>query len=190
MIRKLCREDISKVCELHLNGFENSFFCLLGMDFLRELYVGIYASEDALSYVFEDDDRVLGFVSGAVNPDRFFKKLVIRRFIQFSLIVVKKALLNPKIVVYSLQTLSYPGKVQVPADCEVLAIAVDEKNRGKGIGSRLLSQLLKDFKGKTVKVVVDEDNKAGNNLYVANGFEKKKTFGMYAKKINVYTTIL
>lgn len=188
MIRKLSRKDISQVCELHLNGFDNSFFCLLGMDFLRELYLGIYASEDALSYVFEDDDRVLGFVSGAVNPDRFFKKLIYQRFIRFSLIVAKKALGNPRIIFYGLQTLTYPSKAHVPADCELLAIAVDGKNRCKGIGSKLVSRLLSEFKDGIIKVVVDNDNLSGNNFYIANGFEKKKSFKMYGKQINVYTT--
>ncbi|MFH1788976.1 MAG: N-acetyltransferase [Candidatus Altiarchaeota archaeon] len=193
MIRNLERQDIEHVCELHLSEFKNSFFCMLGKDFLRELYWGIMDSGDAVSIICEEDGEIIGFASAALKPERFFRKLASSSFLNFSVHVILKAIKNPKIIFHGIQTLYYPSRVRTPADSELLAVAVSEKHRNKGIGSKLVSKLIEELKNREacdVKVVVDEANIEGNLLYESNGFTKKKTITMYGKKMNVYARTL
>jgi len=193
MIRKLCREDVDCVSDIHLAEFRNSFFCLLGKEFLRELYDGIIRLDTAQAYVAEEDGVIVGFVVGAAEPDRFFRKLLRSKIPTFLVILAKKAFSNPKVILYGLQTLLYPYKANVGADAELLSVAVSRGRRHRGVGKALVEKLcdaLKKKKARTIKVTVDEDNLPANSLYGKLGFTLAKTATLYSKKMNVYVRSL
>jgi len=189
MIRKLCREDIDCVSDIHLAEFRNSFFCLLGKDFLRELYDGVIRLGTVQAYVAEEDGVIVGFVVGTTEPDRFFGKLLRSKLPTFSVILAGKAFSNPKVMFYGLQTLLYPYKANVGADAELLSVAVSRGCRHKGVGKALVEKLcdaLIKQSARNIKVIVDEDNLPANSLYGKLGFTLVKTVTLYGKKMNVH----
>lgn len=193
MIRKLCREDIDCVSDIHLAEFRNSFFCLLGKDFLRQLYDGIIRLDTAQAFVAEEDDVVVGFIVGTTEPDRFFGKLLHSKLPTFSVVLAKRAFSSPKVILYGLQTLLYPLKTRVHADAELLSVAVSRGRRHRGVGKALVEALcdsLREKNARTIKVTVDEDNLPANNFYGKLGFTLVKTVTLYGKKMNVHARSL
>ena len=72
---------------------------------------------------------------------------------------------------------------------ELLAISVDEKVRGRGIGVDLIQEGFVECKRRgitRIKVLVSEDNLSANKLYTKCGFELAARIDSHAVISNVY----
>ncbi len=183
-------KHVNEIARLHFENFKDAFFCELGLNFLRVLYKQIIESPLNVGYVYEENSKVLGFITGSKNTNRFFYEAISKKFYVFILPVLLGIIKSPKIIFKVFQTFFYPEKNRVKEKAELVSIAVDKEQRGKNIGEKLFHSLLGHFRENKIasfKVVVDKHNIAANNFYQKMGFRHKYDFPIYGKKMNLYT---
>jgi ribosomal protein S18 acetylase RimI-like enzyme len=62
-------------------------------------------------------------------------------------------------------------------------IGVSSEHRGKGIGSQILEFLINEYQGKTLGLLVHEDNPDAKRLYLKLGFKSVGTKMLFGKKM-------
>lgn len=78
-IRAARPEDLSEVVRLHLELLPHGFFARLGQGYLRVYHRSFMTSPFAVSLVAYRDDRLVGFVAGALDAHRH-QQWTLRRF--------------------------------------------------------------------------------------------------------------
>jgi len=191
MIREMERKDAKECAQLHKDSIENAFLCELGISFLEKFYEVLVNSRDCNGYVYIGNLGVIGFITGSRNMNRFFRSLILGNFFALCPIVLSRLVAEPKLIRSVIETFLYLGKSEVGnVKSELVSIVVKKDYRGRGIGRRLLNELVKSFRESDTtqfKVMVDRDNIKANEFYKALGFEFFSTFNMYNKYINLYT---
>lgn len=144
MIEKAQLQDINQIVGLHYEAFSDFFSVKLGAKYLKFFYSVILGSNATACFVDKDSGEILGFITGAIDKKRIFSlsdKLTVLFFILRAFFTLKISLGE---IVDFLRYLRWDKKRGCKV--ELLALAVKDKNRSKGIGSRLLEVLIKHYK--------------------------------------------
>ena len=168
MIRFANKKDCLSVARIHLQEIKSGFLNQLGEKFLVYFYESMIDSPNAFLLV-EDNGSVVGFISGAINLNDFYKEFAKKyRLKAFSVLTKKIFSLNT--IKRILETKKYSKKESLP---ELLSIAVSSKFQGQGIARKLLEQFIIEMKKRNVlsfRVVVGQELTA-NSFYLKNGFK-------------------
>ena len=70
----------------------------LGPKFLKLFYKGIISSPLGVGLVYINNNRVEGFIRGAINPSDFFRYLLRKKWLNFSIASFGAILKNPSII--------------------------------------------------------------------------------------------
>jgi len=171
---ELTPEHARFVAELHCSGIKTGFITSIGLRFVEALYEAIAQSDVGFGLVAKRDDKVVGFISFATSIKRLYKTVILKKGLLFAFLLAGK-LLSFKRIKKILETLCYPKRIEtsdLPA-AELLAIVVEQQERGKGLGSHLLKRGLNQCSQmglEKVKVLVGADNTSANALYLKCGF--------------------
>ena len=164
-----------QVAALHIQCISTGFISSLGIDFVTSLYEAIVQSKSSFGVVALRNEKVLGFAAFTTNLNKLYKSVVWRKGLLFALLLVGNVRSRRR-VKKMFETLFYPGRIKnmnLPS-AELLSIAVDPEERGKGLAGQLIEKGLQHCR-KTgvdkVKVLIGADNKPGNKLYLKFGFE-------------------
>jgi ribosomal protein S18 acetylase RimI-like enzyme len=178
--------DARRAAELHTTSLSEGFLATLGPGFLRRLYSCIVRSSHGFLLVAASDadtpeatepENMLGFVAGATDVRRLYRHFLLRHGAPaafFSTPRLVRAL--PRTV----ETLRYGTRDQaagpsgVEGEVELLALAVDDAHRRRGIGSSLVRAFLDTASASgapSARVVVGAANEEAIKLYCAAGFE-------------------
>lgn len=169
-IEPLNLEHLDNVVIVHMAAFPGFFLCVLGRKFLREFYRAFLRDPGGLAYVACDErGQVLGIIAGPLDPGRFFKKLLLRRWWAFALASLKHLMRRPADTRRILRAALYRGESPSGRDRALLSsIAVLPEAQGKGIGRKLVSRWVAEAKRRGA---------AGCYLLTdANGNEKVNAF--------------
>jgi len=169
-LRPAARADAARLAELHAARISEGFLPELGHGFLTRLYRRIIASPDAFATVAVLDGTVVGFAAGATDLGRLYRSFVLHDGIGAGIRAAPKLLRSWRRV---LETLRYPGTTTDLPDAEILAVAVDARLTGHGIGGRLVAAGLDELASRgarTAKVVAGAENVAALALYTRCGF--------------------
>ena len=189
MIRQMETRDMEAVTRLHFEALKIGFLSTLGEDFLEIIYEGITASDMGVIFVYEEDEKVAGFIAGSMDTQKLFKEVYRRKLPRLAGNLAFKVIRQPGIVRNLMRSSRYPGMAGDSVPAELLSIAVVEDFRGKGIGSALVEALTKYFKERevsTFKVSVDQRLEGADKFYEKLGFELTDTIDIYDKKMNIY----
>ena len=190
MLRQAKKSDINKLAEIHFLELHSDFLPGLGQEFLRLLYLNLLQSKNTHIWVCELDNNVQGFVVGSKNFSNDFKKIVLKNFIRFVILISPQIIKSPNILKNILETFLYAKKQGHDLiEAELIVIAVSTKFHRKGIGKKLIFMLEKSFMKDNVekyKVIVNKNNSKANLLYNSIGFKKQREFLLYGKKLNLY----
>jgi ribosomal protein S18 acetylase RimI-like enzyme len=181
--------DMGAVTGLHSEALKIGFLSTLGEDFLSIIYQGITASDLGVIFVYEDDEKVAGFIAGSTDTQNMFREIKRRKFPRLAGNLAGKVIRKPSIIKNLRRSLQYPEMAGDSVPAELLSIAVVENSRGKGIGSALVEALVKYFNERevnTFKVSVDQRLDGADEFYERLGFELKDTIELYGKKMNIY----
>ncbi len=177
--------DASQAAAWHAELIPQGFLSSLGERLLRRLYGRVVRSPGSFLLVAEADEDPAGFIAGTTSIRRLYRDFALHDGMSaFAGSAPRLVASWPR----ALETLRHgradPGGERVPgAACgELLAIAVDPAQRGRGIGRMLvdgfLNQLARRGTG-CARVVVGADNIAAVSLYEQAGFRTEETFELH-----------
>lgn len=187
MIKPLGLKQIPEIATIHVNELKNDFLPSLGTDFLEAIYSGVIGNGEAFGFVAQEKGKVIGFIIGTKNMDRFFKAALKSNFIKIMYLLTLKVLRKPKLIKNILETFLYTEKEKGPKS-ELVVIAVLKKWQGKGIGKKLVKSLESYFKKEHInryKLTVYADKKA-INFYKKLRYLKLSEFNLYDRKWHIY----
>lgn len=186
MISKLSNKDIPQVVKIHMDEL-HGFLSQLGEDFLYKFYQVSLSIPEMFTVVEKENEQILGFVSGASSTKGLYKKIISRDFLSFVSIFLRYFVTHPESIVKSLRTLTYPGfKDDGP---ELITIAVSRDRQRKGMGRKLFSEAVKEFKKRGFKKfrVSTYDKLSANDFYKKTGCIFEKSFEFLGEKMNYYS---
>ncbi len=173
---------IEKIAYLHRENIKTGFLSKLGLPFLTLLYYTMSNSANAFCVVAIDNNKIVGFSSGAICISAFYKDFLKVHFLKASMILLPKVL-NFRFLKKMIETLFYPArKKQNLPMTELLSIALDKNYRGKGIAEQLFGKIVEEFRSRDIKcfkVVV------GSELIAARKFYEKMG-GVFCTEIEVH----
>lgn len=134
--------QLEQIAMLHEEAFPGFFLTLLGRAFLRELYLGFMTDDRSCCLVAElDSGDIAGLVAGTTLPAGFFRRLLLRRGWRFCFAASAALVRHPRTVVPKLVKGAFyrgdapSGKTE---GALLSSIAVSPKQRGGGVGERLV----------------------------------------------------
>lgn len=180
-IRLMRSSDVDSVIRVHMEGFPGFFLTFLGPAFLREFYTAVCEDPSGIAIVYEDDS-ILGFVVGTVEPSGFYKRLIQKRWWKFGLASLKPAIKKPRIVPRLLRALTLPAKTANPGlkTGTLMSLAVIQNHHGNGVGKHLVLSYLEKSRERQVEIVNLTTDAVGNDttnqFYQRMGFTLAKVF--------------
>jgi colanic acid biosynthesis glycosyl transferase WcaI len=180
-VSAMSEDDLQGVVAVHLRSFAHFFLSELGSVFLLCLYDEIMRDPSGVALVFRTDDRVDGFVAGTTQPQRFYRRLLLRRWYRFAFAALLPALRNPRIISRLLNAFRKPREEADYADCGLLmSLAVDPTCQGGDVGRTLVISFLDECRARGLKLVhltTDHvNNDRVNAFYQRLGFRLHRTF--------------
>jgi ribosomal protein S18 acetylase RimI-like enzyme len=177
--------DAGGAARLHASGITEGFLSALGPGFLTRLYGRIVRQPGCFLLVAAAPGAppgdLGGFIAGAVDVRRLYRSFVLRDGVAAALPVVLRLVRSLPRVTETLRhgTASDAGSGR---GTELLAIAVDPRQRGGGVGHALvaafLDQVVADG-GEAAHVVVGAENGPAVHLYLRAGFVEAGRFELH-----------
>lgn len=183
MIGPLRDEQIDSVVKLHSSSLKGDFLPSLGSSFLTTFYQALINEPNIYALVYSQEGQIQGFVIGTNDMAMFFKKILKKRFLKFSLLSFYQVIKNPRLLKKIYETLFYTKKESGPK-AELVIIAVDQKHRNKGIGKALIKSLEEIFLKNKIRQykLTAIDGKKAVGFYGYLKFKQTASFNLYGKK--------
>jgi ribosomal protein S18 acetylase RimI-like enzyme len=197
-IRKATLADLEAIIAVHQSAFAGFFLTSLGRGFLRELYRAFVVEVGGICWVALVESsfgtaNVVGFVAGALDPERFFRRLLYRRGIYFAVAAVPGIASQPfRVVPRVLSALRYRGEQPNEAKRGALlsSLGVHPTAGRHGIGSTLVNAFIIDAErcgARGVYLTTDRNNNEGANaFYERAGFRMVATAMRRGRTMNTY----
>lgn len=164
--------DASALALLHTGAISTGFLSTLGSSFLVQIYRGLISDPASVVLVVRDEEsEVVGFIAGSIDTGTFYRRMIRRRAFPIGLAALPALVADPRKMGRVVETIRYPGSYspELPR-AELLAMAVSEKHRSRGVGSDLVKEFLARLGVPAVRVVVGADNQGAGRFYRAQGF--------------------
>lgn len=193
-ITKASKKHFKAVAGLHAASITTGFLSTLPIQFLSTLYASIaQCKESTVLVALDENNDVCGFVAGTVSVSSMYKKVLLRSGILLFWYILPH-LLSAKTIRKLFETVRYGLLKKVTEEktkgaiksgtsavspnmsglsSELLSIAVDVSQRGKGTGKKLIAELELFFRQHNVsvyKVVTYSKDSISNAFYVKCGF--------------------
>ena len=186
--------DVVGVADLHATAIDEGFLASLGPRFLRRLYRRVLASRHGFLLVAEEapggrgPGPALGFVAGGLDVRRLYRQFLVHDGIPAALGSAPQLIRS---VPRALETLRYgagaghradPAGHDPSAEAELLAVAVADGHRRRGVGAALVEAFVAratDAGSASARVVVGSANAQAIAMYRAAGFEPDHTLELH-----------
>jgi ribosomal protein S18 acetylase RimI-like enzyme len=181
---ELDERHVAPVVELHVHAFPDFFLTFLGRAFLRQLYLSYCHDPATIALVAmrENGGEILGAVIGPLQPGRFYKRLLLKRWWRFGLAACGAVLRKPAIVPRLLRAVRYRGDEPTGGGERALlaSIAVSPAAQGLGVGKLLTQEFLARVQAAGLPgalLTTDaEQNDAVNAFYQRQGWKLEGFF--------------
>ncbi len=157
MITFAGEKHIPNIVDIHCASLPDDFLPQLGRKFLENtFYPAVVASDQAALIVELDKESVTGFIIVTQDSGQFLSDIIKNNFWQFAWTGLRSSLRSFKYLRKNIEIVisSVFSKESHPAG-EIYIIAVDQNNRGKGIGARLVDaarEYLKEHHIDAIKI--------------------------------------
>jgi len=191
-IEPLRPEQASVSAVLHYEGQPHTFLGRMGVPFLTALYWELADSPWGFGLVAVEDHQVIGVATATSNTPRLFRDLILRRGWRLMGPTLAALWRDPALVRSALETLLYPRKVgQVErGEFEFLFLGVRQDWWGRGVGGRLLDELVEECRSRGCRVfdsLVEEANEVSNRMHLRRNFQVKKKIVLYGRPMTMYS---
>ena len=162
-IRKILKEDLHEVVEVHKVSFKGFFLTELGDHFLKVYYDCVRKDERGSLIGLYGEGQLFGFCAATTLSKGFNTHLVKTNIFRFSLIGVRLLLTRiPSLIRLFKNFSKTDSTIQDEEDyAELLSIGVSDKKQGQGIGKKLLIALENEMRLKgcsDLSLTTDYDN--------------------------------
>lgn len=198
-VRIATRHDLEAVVDIHREAFPGFFLTNMGPRFLAAYYKMVLGSPEGIMLVALKDEKIAGFVSGFVEPSRFYRRMRRNLFLlgipaAIRLFGYPRLLLDVSGRVLRVGVSGHPQGRQmtdVPA-AELSSLAVRPSLRRHGHARRLVTAFLTEAfrRGmENVHVTTDaSDNQCAHAFYSSLGFERTpRELGTGRRRLTEYT---
>ncbi|MCK4454163.1 GNAT family N-acetyltransferase [Candidatus Parcubacteria bacterium] len=183
-IRLAEKKEAEQIAEIHKTEIKKGFLSSLRGPFLTNLYSAIIESEFSFCVVSEKDGRVVGFIAGVLDINKFYGYFLKKYFFQ-SVLMLLPQIFNFKKLKKIFESLFYPKKENNLPKAELLTIAVKKEFQGQGIAKQMFEKFVSEIKNRKVgifKVIVGEELKPAIKFYEKNGFQFLKKISIHNKQ--------
>lgn len=187
-IRKASTEDVDEIVRIHCDAFIGFFLTSLGTSFLTFYYRCFVKSDETVSMVAIEDERVVGFSAATKVCKGFNSRLIKQNLFSFAMLSLKLLFTNPGALLRLVKNLTKKGdSVEDNEDyAELYSIGVDSHQQGKGIGKKLLAkteEVMKQEGVERVSLTTDYDNnESAVGFYHSMGYETLYEFVTYPNR--------
>ncbi|MFI4912706.1 MAG: GNAT family N-acetyltransferase [Sedimentisphaeraceae bacterium JB056] len=189
----LKEEYVEQMVDVHMQSFPEFFLTFLGPRFLKEFYSSFLHDRAGMAFVAVEDGNVLGGVVGPLNPDGYFKRLLMRRWYAFILASLSAVIKKPSVMPRLFRAVFYRGDSPDNGQPRSLlsSIAVSPDSQGKGVGAALVNAWLEEAEKRESKgcfLTTDkENNESTNRFYKKLGWKLETSFATpEGRKMNRY----
>jgi len=186
MIKKLTSQDINQVAKLHRRQLPG-FLSELGEEFLGKFYKVSLGIPEIFTLVEKRNGQMIAFACCAESAKDLYGKIIFRDILSFGMIFLRYFITHIKDSVKLVKTLSYPGfRDDIP---ELLTIAVKKEHQGKGIGRKLFTAAVEEFRKRGVEKfqISVYDRLPANKFYQKIGCKFERSFDFLGEKMNYYS---
>lgn len=182
MITRMDTKDVERIIAIHLASFQGFFLSFLGPRFLSLYYLNISKAPEGVCYVYTNqNNEIVGFIVGALNPSGFYSRLLKRDWFRFTIASLGAVLKKPNIINRLARAFFHPAANPAGDDVAGLfSIGVLPEYQGKGVGRELVLAFLKDVKQRGCKRVYlstdQEKNNKINAFYQSLGFNVERQY--------------
>lgn len=190
MITNLQEQYANQIANLHISGISTGFISSLGKQFVTTLYGEIAKNKNCFGMVAVENGKILGYVTFTTNLNSLYKSILFKGGFKLAWRLAGN-LLSWKKIKRIFETLFYPNRVKnmdLPS-AELLSIAIDKEAQGKGIATTLIKQGMAECSARGIdhiKLLVAEQNKAANQLYLKCGFQLHSQIESHGIVSNIY----
>ncbi len=188
-IRPMQHRDATAVARQHHVAMGNSLWARLGLPFLTALYRALVDSPHFLGFVYEEDERVRGFIAGSTDTARMYRETLRAHYPPIAVASLRGMLRRPSVVPLVVHTGTYFDQSGGDIPAESLFCSFEPDLRGKRV-SGLINKVLFDellARGHAkVKITTEVDNEGANRQLTSWGFEVDRRFDFYGKTMVRY----
>ncbi len=152
---------------------------------------GIISSRYGISYVYQNDFQIVGFICAAENTKKLFKDIIINKGLLLTYTVLYNGFWEINRVIELIRAFFYFKKTKLSVtEAEMLFIAIEPRYRGREISKALVYAVLGDLKVRNitaVKVATIKENAIANRLLINIGFSLLYTFKFCNRTMNLYS---
>lgn len=187
-IKKIPKEDLKQVIEVHKASFKGFFLTELGDHFLKVYYDCVRKDEKGILLGFYDEEELFGFCAATTFSRGFNTHLVRKNLGRFSMIGIRLLLTRIPSLVRLFKNFSKTNSTTPDEGsyAELLSIGVSDKKQGQGIGKKLLIQLQNEMKLKgcsNLSLTTDySSNEKTIQFYKGLGYEIYYDFTAYPNR--------
>ena len=191
MYRPVTLADAPALARLHRQVLERFFLAQRGEEFLALLYRGLLEAPEVFGLVYCDPpDRVAGFILGATDSDRLYRRVIRRRFWPLTRICLAQALRHPILFFRIFETFLYMRRVRDRrVTAEGLTVGLDREYRGREIGKGLYERFLDQCRERGIveaKVGIAKTNLEIRGILESHGARITKEFTVYGREGYLY----
>jgi len=188
LISKTNREAWKDIFYLYYNYMYDSYFLRLGEKFLQKYLRKLLSLQHVVVFVAMSEKPV-GFIIATTNSQWLVKDLVFNFDLFFTFL--KLIIHCPQKFFRGLEIVFYPVFTFLKGvKAEFLSIAIVPEYRRKGLGKRLIEEVLNEFAKmgiKKAKVTTLDKNVSVNLLLEKMNFKLQRKFKLLGKIFNLYT---
>ena len=173
--------DAGSAAVLHASQISEGFLSFLGPRFLEHLYRRIALSDQSFLVVAHSEGGPAGFIAGSTDVSGLYRSFLWHDGVKAALGAAGRLLAGWRRVFETLRHGS-AGGTGVGRGAELLAVAVDPSQQGRGVGRQLVGAFLDEVgnRGLTAAhVVVGADNAGAVSLYEQAGFMTVDRFELH-----------
>ena len=190
ILRKARKEDLAAIANVHLQAFPGFFLTELGPRFLTQYYAAVLAYDGGILITATRDGAVLGFVSGFVEPSRFYRTMraMPHRYLIAAMAgVVRRPSLILRLAGNVMRVRREAVKVAGSHECELSSLAVSPQIHRGGTGRRLVGVFLEQawaMGATSVRLTTDANGNEGvNRFYSSLGFRAGRSLVSHGNRL-------
>ncbi len=181
IVRTGTAADTPAAARLHAEQIGEGFLSSLGPRFLTLLYRRIVASPGSFLLVAEEGGAVVGQAAATEDVGALYRRFLVRDGLVAGVVAGPRLLRRWRSTV---ETLRYPSGAESLPRAELLAVAVDSRHQGRGIGRALVLAANEELAKRGVgdaRVVVASSNVPALALYRSSGFRPATSIRVHAE---------
>lgn len=185
-------EHVDDIVDIHMETFTGFFLTFLGRGFLKYLYKGFITHNESNVIGAFDGDKLIGFLAYSENISGFYKYLIRKSFVPFTLYSVIAFFRKPRIMFRLLRAFTYSeDSKRSEAYVELSSIGVLPEAKNIGIGSMLIDTLKRSISSDKLSYIKLETDRLNNDevnaFYIKNGFVLDRIYSTKeGRKMNEY----